>query len=33
VDAEQRRKALYVPGKWDRGGWFDVAKPRQMAVE
>jgi hypothetical protein len=27
VDAEARRRALYAPGKWDRGGWFDVAKP------
>jgi hypothetical protein len=28
VDAEMRRGALYAPGMWDRGGWFDVARPR-----
>ena len=27
VDEDMRKNALYVPGKWDLGGWFDVAKP------
>jgi CheY-like chemotaxis protein len=27
VDEEMRKKALYTPGKWDLGGWFDVARP------
>jgi hypothetical protein len=32
VDAEARRGALYAPGKWDLGGWFDVARPAAVAA-
>ncbi|KAF2670179.1 hypothetical protein BT63DRAFT_231307 [Microthyrium microscopicum] len=30
IDPEARSAALYTPGEWERGGWFDVAKPKQQ---
>jgi hypothetical protein len=26
VDPKVREDALYTPGQWERGGWFDVSK-------
>lgn len=33
TDVESRNSCLYEPGKWERGGWFERAKPDAFAVD
>jgi DNA-binding response OmpR family regulator len=33
ADAEAREAALYRPGAWEKGGWFDIALPTDESTE
>jgi DNA-binding response OmpR family regulator len=33
VHAETRKAALYKPGAWEKGGWFDIARPKDQSAE
>jgi CheY-like chemotaxis protein len=33
VDPKARKDSLYVPGEWERGGWFAMAKPIAAETE
>lgn len=33
VESKVREDALYKPGEWEKGGWFDMAQPNRTKME